>query len=260
MKTIKEILTESSSKEFVTFWPVFERIVDQFEKRMKSLGVPVKMTRKNEGKGTTATGRYGNAKDYFSFFFHWQQEQNGVIRFYYAPSGFTNGRYNEDKDMERLERSYTVANGKILDWRGKAIEWKLLGRLLADEWYKLMTKHGKPSWMNEREITRLRTNVELNIDVSAIGTRHSDQRQGQRTISDSEIRSTILKSLDKLVQAFWDKKFKPGEEVRIYDPANDHLNLIVTFNMQPDGQPEKVVVVTAMKNRDFKSPNYMVKV
>jgi hypothetical protein len=105
--------------------------------------------------------------------------------------------------------------------------------------------------LSERQITRFQTTVDLKVDISTTSTEHSDQRQGQRSIPDSDLRATVIKATERIVQAYIDGKIQPGQKFHIFDPSNDFLNLVAIFNPNEQGTPENIKIVTAIRSRDF---------
>ena len=109
--------------------------------------------------------------------------------------------------------------------------------------------------LTERNITRFKTKVELDVEVSVDSTKHSDQREDERNISDTDIRATVVKATEDILQAYLDGKIKNNEQFHIYDPGNNHLNMIAILLMNEKGTPEKIKVVTVIRKRDFKQRN-----
>lgn len=109
-------------------------------------------------------------------------------------------------------------------------------------------------YIAERTVTQFTTKVTLNVDMSADLTRHAEERKYRHgeEITDAEIRATVVKATEDIVQAYMDGTISDGEKITIYDPENDHLNLVCTFHMR-DRVPEKLNIITIMRTPDFKS-------
>ena len=104
-------------------------------------------------------------------------------------------------------------------------------------------------YLIERSITKFRTKVELEVTIDTRGTIHSDQRQGERNISDSDIRAAVFAATEDIMQDVIDGKLKEGEKFHI--KKGKDLNLICTFKMNTGGSPERVTVITAIRKKDF---------
>ena len=106
--------------------------------------------------------------------------------------------------------------------------------------------------LNERQIGKFAKDVRLKIEVATATTKHAEERQSQRNISDSDILTTAYKATDKIFQDLIDGRIRDGEPFHIYDPANNHLNLIAIVRLNEKGTPEKLRIITAIRKRDFK--------
>ena len=116
---------------------------------------------------------------------------------------------------------------------------------------KVKKKGSKKKEVTERSITKFKTSVNLKVEIDTRATKHSDERQEGRGIPDSDIRQTVFKATEKILQAFMDGSLKENVRFHIYDPGNDHLNLIATFHMNDKSTPERINVVTAIRKKGF---------
>lgn len=107
--------------------------------------------------------------------------------------------------------------------------------------------------IGERVVTKFATNVQLKVEIVADTTKHAEDRKfrHKEEITDSEIRETVFKATERILQAFLDGKILEDEKFHIYDPVNNYLNLVATFHMNEKGTPEKIRIVTMMRSRDF---------
>lgn len=105
--------------------------------------------------------------------------------------------------------------------------------------------------LSEREITRFKTTVNLTVDIATTSTLHSDERQDSRSIKDADIRSTIVKATERIIQGYLDGKIQARQKFHIYDPGNKFLNLVAVFNPNEKGTPETIKIVTAIRSKDF---------
>lgn len=110
------------------------------------------------------------------------------------------------------------------------------------------------SILSERVVTRFRTNVQLNVEIVADTTRHAEERKFRHEveISDAEIRSTVFKATERIMQGYVDGKLKDeNDKFWIYDRQNKNLNIIGTFVMNHRGTPETIRIVTIMRHDNF---------
>ena len=110
-------------------------------------------------------------------------------------------------------------------------------------------------YIAERIITSFKTNVNLKVEIVADTSKHAEDRKfrHEREITDSEIRATVVKATEEIMQSFINGDIKEGDRFLIYDPANNHLNLVATFHMNQSGTPEKIRIITMMRNKNFKA-------
>ena len=119
-----------------------------------------------------------------------------------------------------------------------------------------------PYTIDERTVAQFGTSVNLKIEIIANTTKHAEERKFRhdKEIKDSEIRATVFKATEQIMQKFVDGKLKEDQKFHIYDPGNDHLNIIALFNMNDAGTPEKIKIVTIMRNKNFHSNEAKIKI
>ena len=152
--------------------------------------------------------------------------------------------------------AYAVDGSILIDDRYDTIQgWDRAGGIGIFHTSAKQTIKQLPSSLREDVVAKFKKTIKIDIEVEARTTKHADERQAQRRISDNDIATTVYKAIDKIMQAYTDGTIRDGEQFRIYDPANNHLNLIAVFHMNDKGTPEKVRIITAIKKRDFKPNN-----
>jgi hypothetical protein len=117
----------------------------------------------------------------------------------------------------------------------------------------ISTRMQELAGINERVITKFKTKVTLQVEILANATKHADDRKfrHEEAITDSEIRQSIVKATEDILQAFMEGAIKTGDKFLIYDPSNKDLNLVATFDMNEKGSPEKINIITIMRNKNF---------
>ena len=107
--------------------------------------------------------------------------------------------------------------------------------------------------INERPLTSFSTKVNLDVKIKADATKHADERKFRHDveITDSDIRATLVKATEPIIQSFINGEVESGDAIHILDKANGYLNIIARFNMNRKGTPEFITVVTVMRKKGF---------
>jgi hypothetical protein len=107
-------------------------------------------------------------------------------------------------------------------------------------------------YLFERAITKFSTNVTLTVDISVDASKHADDRKFRhdKEITDAEIRGTIFKATEQIIQASLDGSLGVEDKFLIFDRASENLNIVGKFSMSDSG-PEKITVITVMREPSF---------
>lgn len=92
----------------------------------------------------------------------------------------------------------------------------------------------------------------LKVVIDLEGTFHSDQRQGERVVTDKEIIETAKKAIPAILRELVNDEITMKDEYRIYNKETK-LNIICQMR-GPDLKNLKLVIITviAKDDRDFK--------
>lgn len=89
----------------------------------------------------------------------------------------------------------------------------------------------------------------MKMKIELEGTFHSDQRQGERVVSDEEIIKTCSKAIPDIVRDLMTDKITMRDEYRI---RNENTKLNVICQMRgPDLKNLKLVVITVIAKDNF---------
>lgn len=107
-------------------------------------------------------------------------------------------------------------------------------------------------YLIERPITKFTTSVNLTVSIAVDATKHADERKFRhdKEITDSEIRASVFKASEQIIQASVDGVLKPEDKFLIFDKSAGNLNIIGKFTMNDNG-PEKITVITVMREQNF---------